>query len=76
MGKILIRGGKTNRHAPFRPSIILRDTPYSPGHWQGLFFRPGVWCGMKTTAQMTVSEIVPYYLSELKRMGHFVAEVS
>ncbi len=72
--KLMVQDG---RKPPFHPTIKLRDTGFSRGHWQGVFFRPGAFGGIKTIREVpTVAGIVAHYLSELRRTGHVVVQAN
>jgi hypothetical protein len=69
---MLVRKG---RNQPFHPQLRIESTGYAPmGQWTATFFRPNVSCGLEAVSQMSASQAIQYYLSELKRTGHVAVE--
>lgn len=68
MAKLMVQRGK--RSQPFHPTLRLRNTGYSDGHWLEMCFRPGVFCGAGTIRERNLPEAIAHYFEELKRLGH------
>lgn len=70
MPKLMVVYGKGKRNKPFHPTLRLRDTGYSRGQWQEMYFREGVFCGSGTIREINLEQAIAHYFSELRRMGH------
>jgi len=78
MSRIIVaKSGKpTRRNTPFHPYLRIESTGYSPnGQYVGQCFRRGVFVGFSKVGEVTFTEAIQNYLSELERMDHRVVDV-